>query len=418
MSERQTMQRWVISVCGVEQARVSPGQSFEIGRKPIRPLRDDGYERIDIVDNKRSMSKRHAVFTVDDSAVASLRDLNSTNGSYLVGSNGDLLRLDANVDFQFPDTIMHMQFGDVPIDFERVEENVEEDSTPVRDLFSYASDAARLEHDVEDLSVNDILDVRAGEPTGIFKAQSIANPNISWDTKQYRQEQAEDSELVADQQEQSLASAQVALPVMREIQEPSLEPRNLFTDAQQVVQNVEENPESSLQKQETSHDEQNIAEHRDEQASYALGEQVCGQTIDTDQADDFVSETLNNASHMTTEHGTLLTNGDEVSSVADAAYTSAFEPGSVFEKVSQGEFDRQQSIVQVGGFTSQDAQHTTDFSQQFAIAKYAELLPFLAMNTNLYDDLYAWLAAQGNQEVDDALARNDGYQAYRNAVGK
>lgn len=57
VSERQTVQRWMITVGGVEQARVGAGQSVEIGRKPIRPLREDGFARVDIVDNKRSMSE-------------------------------------------------------------------------------------------------------------------------------------------------------------------------------------------------------------------------------------------------------------------------------------------------------------------------------------------------------------------------
>lgn len=89
----------------------------------------------------------------------------------------------------------------------------------------------------------------------------------------------------------------------------------------------------------------------------------------------------------------------------------------MFEKVSNGEFNAHKEIVQAGGFTSEEAQKTTDFSKQFEIAKYQELLPFLAMNTGLYDDLYAWLSAQGNADVDEALAQNSGYNAYRNAVG-
>ena len=89
MSERQTVQRWMITVGGVEQARVGAGQSVEIGRKPIRPLREDGFARVDIVDNKRSMSKRHALLIVDMRGVATIRDWHSTNGTYLVSETGD-----------------------------------------------------------------------------------------------------------------------------------------------------------------------------------------------------------------------------------------------------------------------------------------------------------------------------------------
>ena len=73
-------------------------------------------------------------------------------------------------------------------------------------------------------------------------------------------------------------------------------------------------------------------------------------------------------------------------------------------------------MVEVGGFTSQDAREITDFSRQFEMAQYAELLPYLAENPGLYDDLYAWLAAQGNAQVDAALACNSGYSAYREAI--
>ena len=49
---------------------------------------------------------------------------------------------------------------------------------------------------------------------------------------------------------------------------------------------------------------------------------------------------------------------------------------------------------------------------------YAVDLPFLAMNPSLYDDLYAWLGALGNTDIDAALSHNPGYAEYRKAVGK
>ena len=99
-------------------------------------------------------------------------------------------------------------------------------------------------------------------------------------------------------------------------------------------------------------------------------------------------------------------------------FKPVFEPGSVFERVSRGDFDKQEQMVQVGGYTSQQAKTTSDYTVQFQIARHAQLLPFLAMNPSLYDDLYTWLAAQGNADVDAALSRNQGYQEYRKAVGK
>ena len=37
---------------------------------------------------------------------------------------------------------------------------------------------------------------------------------------------------------------------------------------------------------------------------------------------------------------------------------------------------------------------------------------------NLYDDMYSWLAARGEADIDEALSHNKGYQEYREAVGK
>ena len=100
------------------------------------------------------------------------------------------------------------------------------------------------------------------------------------------------------------------------------------------------------------------------------------------------------------------------------AFTPAFEPGSVFERVAKGEFNQREELVEAGGYNSDQARRSDDFAEQFEMARHAELLPFLAMNPALYDDLYAWLAAQGNADVDKALSTNPGYEDYRKAMGK
>ncbi len=74
--------------------------------------------------------------------------------------------------------------------------------------------------------------------------------------------------------------------------------------------------------------------------------------------------------------------------------------------------------MEAGGYNSDQARRSDDFAEQFEMARHAELLPFLAMNPALYDDLYAWLAAQGNADVDKALSTNPGYEDYRKAMGK
>ena len=149
---------------------------MEIGRKPLRPLADDGNTRLDVADQTKSMSKRHAMFTVRSNGTASVRDLvNSTQPDpYVVRENGDLLRLPANAEFLLPTSPMRMQFGDVPADFIRVDDPAAKPlDLKVPDLFGYAVHEAPQEPDAADMSVDDILDLRAGEPTAIFSADNV-----------------------------------------------------------------------------------------------------------------------------------------------------------------------------------------------------------------------------------------------------
>lgn len=118
------------------------------------------------------MSKRHATFAVSQNGGGTVRDLGSTNGSYVVRGNGDLMRLPPNVDFLLPTSPMRLQFGDVPVDFIRVEQPVS-DTFVVPDLFGYALETVKQEPDVADMSVDDILDLRAGEPTAAISAATV-----------------------------------------------------------------------------------------------------------------------------------------------------------------------------------------------------------------------------------------------------
>lgn len=478
MSVQQTLQRWMITVGGVEQARVGAGRSVEIGRKPIRPLREDGFMRVDVVDNKRSMSKRHALFIVDASGAATIRDLNSTNGTYLVSESGDLLRLDPGVDFHMPDSIVRMQFGDVPVDFVRIEEKAPQGSDsgaqPVRDLFSYAPDNDIKEPDAADLSVDDILDIRAGEPTGVFHAQSVSRPDLVWDSQKRLNDAAAADDLgsasaadagadaddndnsavtsavtaaesssvepssVADvasvldvasvaesvaEQIKPVIAGQVVLPVVRDEFESPVEPRNLFDDA---ANNDSVNNDVSSNDVASNDDASNNVVNNDVSSNDVSSNDVASNDVSTNDVvtnDDVTNDAASNDDASDVINPSDVSDANNISDVSatiasdSAQFTPAFEPGSVFEKVSNGEFSARKEVVSAGGFTSEEAQKTDDFAEQFEMAKYQELLPFLAMNTNLYDDLYAWLSAQGNADVDQALAQNSGYSAYRNAIG-
>ena len=174
MTEQRSGQQWIIKVNGAEQTDVKPGESIEIGRKPLRPLADDGNRRLEVPDSERSMSKRHALFTVHEDGSADVRDLNSTNGSYMIRENGELTRLQPGVECELKYSPIRLQFGDIPVDFIRVDaqERVE---PKVTDLFPSAPGDANQEPDPSDMSVDDILNLRAGEPTAMFSSQNVAD---------------------------------------------------------------------------------------------------------------------------------------------------------------------------------------------------------------------------------------------------
>ena len=671
MTEQRSGQQWIIKVNGAEQTDVKPGESIEIGRKPLRPLADDGNRRLEVPDSERSMSKRHALFTVHEDGSADVRDLNSTNGSYMIRENGELTRLQPGVECELKYSPIRLQFGDIPVDFIRVDaqERVE---PKVTDLFSYAPDDAKQEPDPSDMSVDDILNLRAGEPTAMFSSQNVADRlrelrdaslhvpklagtepeqpvdgNASDDQLQAQpgqetvQEQASPAGHTvsgADAGQRDSASRQSAsgvMPVQRETsparafgaqpilpdpvvtvtqqrqfaeQHPLEElpltvqpggmnepgPRDLFADAEK------RSKQEDQAKQQPSESDAGSSASGQDGAEAAGGQyQAENTTAQGDSADNMPADIANggsvapeqseapasnpskpdvvsvhdlfsaqrihevqaaraasdrdaqrqpvNAQQPTAEGQSANQSADEsladqspahespasavqppaeqiaqagpvaaqqpaqaaqqptqqaarvtftpmdasaaqaspaaqyapaaqdtqaaqpaqaapvmqatqpVQSVPQQASQTAesqdysrfarpaagqptaqqpgmqqpqvsadpqqnfkpvFEPGSVFERVSRGDFDKQEQMVQVGGYTSQQAKTTSDYTVQFQIARHAQLLPFLAMNPSLYDDLYTWLAAQGNADVDAALSRNQGYQEYRKAVGK
>ncbi|OZG50358.1 FHA domain-containing protein [Bombiscardovia coagulans] len=349
--QRPTRQ-WVVTINGVEKIRLSPGQSIEIGRKPIRPLPDDGMVRLEVQDSTKSMSKRHASFIVDESGQARVRDLGSTNGSYVVQNDGDLIRVSEDSDYPLQHTSERFQFGDILVDFSQIDEsqNAENDDVDilVPDLFSFAheeNDNAK-EPDEADLSVDDILDLRAGEPTGIFHAEGVRSRISALHEQAVNQHQ---SESVPEQ----------------------------------------EKPQDFEQEYEESHE----LDHDGELQFQPLAAAQLAQESDEQEI-------------------VQLQESEEQSEPQQPTYKPAFEPGSVFDKVSKGDFDDQEQVIEVEGMTSEDAKNSTDFTLQFNMAKHSQLLPFLAMNPSLYDDLYAWLSAQGNEDIDSALEKNEGYREY------
>ena len=455
------MSEWTVKINGVDRISVKPGECVEIGRKPLRPLADDGNTRLDVADQTKSMSKRHAMFTVKSNGTASVRDLGSTNGSYVVRENGDLLRLPANAEFLLPTSPMRMQFGDVPADFIRVDDPVAKPlDLKVPDLFGYAVHEAPQEPDAADMSVDDILDLRAGEPTAIFSADNVRRK--------------------VDELE--LGSLNITQPVTKN-DEPAI-PRDLFADAlaqhaeqeterknQQAMNSValpkqQTEPESTIVTPASKHSrisgivpvdaiahavvkhapstsEPVVASAAVVESDAAAGASKSAENVqsapntrnagdsqpataqsETDQPAADVPDDQQRTAAEAYQEATAAGVADQQPAAetydidSTGVHTPVFEPGSVFERVAKGELKAQEPAVEVDGLTSDEAKTTQDFNVQFEVARHPELLAFLAMNPYLYDDMYSWLAARGEADIDEALSHNKGYQEYREAVGK
>jgi hypothetical protein len=578
VSDRRTMKHWVIKVNGSTKADVGPGENVEIGRRPIRPVVDDGHRRLEINDTSRSVSKRHALFTVAENGGASITDLHSTNGSYVVDGEG-LRRLEPNRDFIFPDSPMRLQFGDVPVDFVRIEtEESGDDEQQVPDLFDYASSGAGnpdVEPHMASMSVDDILNLRAGEPTAAFSASDVATrlqraasslenevdessesvPSRSVDEASVLNEEkgAADDVVLEKHSESGTMNLNEGRPVDRislnvigpEVQAADVKARDLFKDAMenglgnktvrgadaaqaQSASQLDEAVNSVAAEklvvdlppqQKPTKQDSSIESRRDEiqaqPAAQSVQAQASAQTVTPQQKGDdgvpngidslapgndgvrngtvqqspnsgegsesgrvvedkpkaiagndeqkssafsrseanevlFIPMEANSTSDVQRDDGqnnvsaaqanvdaTVESNternkfmrpvmseadgtfsGEAAGTAETQAFKPTFEPGSVFEKVSNGEFQQKAPEVEVEGMSSDEAKRTTDFSEQFEMAKHPQLLPFLAMNPSLYGDLYEWLSAVGNDDVDAALANNSGYNEYRNKAAE
>lgn len=466
VSRQRVAQQWIVRANGVECARIRQGRSVEIGRRPIRPIADDGHERVEVDDADRSMSKRHALVTVGSTGSAVVRDLHSTNGTFVVGSEGGLTRLQPDADFLLPASPMRLQFGDVRMDFIRIEEPDDgQDAAPVRNLFGSASPAqSSAGSDLASLPVDDILNVRVGEPTVVFRTADARQ------SPEERRQQASATEqgvppldaspiaagapadddaddavgdaepddaaplsegLSADQQvadgsragsgpasdsasepvdgasasdvDQSAASS---VPLISRSVGVESEPRDLFADAK-------------------------AAKLADGTASGG-GDAARAPRRPLTAADDgsAAAPSLRRAPEGRAAAAARSAASSPTSSVVRASAASAasavglpseglpgaspvFEPGSIFARVKKGEFDRRRPSISVGGFTSDRAMVTTDYDEQCGMARHVELLPFLAMNPSLYDALYDWLARHRDADIDAALESNPGYREHR-----
>ena len=467
--------QWIVTVDGNNLKKLSSGESVEIGRKPLRPLADDGFDRLDIMDSNKSMSKRHALFSVDDQGNGLVKDLHSTNGSFIVTDNGQLMRLPAGEDVTLPSLSVTLQFGDVRVSFEAEQaeqtegqneaapETVPDTHDAVPNLFAYAvSDDAPQEPDAADMSVDDILNLRAGEPTAFFHARNVTDradamrqaEHRSFAPKHAAQSQSEDGfdsvrlvqnnttaedkprdlfadaaaeaqaaaaddssneqELIADPVEPSAATEALSRTVAEHDTIPVdrlFSARPHTTDASPVGNDehpIAREPVHGAPAQQPAAVEEPASEPDVVQQPFKPSQEPAH----ADQPEQ-VEQPVADDDRFRPQTSQPQTAPDET-----AAFTPIFEPGSVFDRVSKGGLAKQEQTIEVDGLTSDEAKRTDDFTVQFQMARHPELLPFLAMNPSLYDDLYAWLGALGNQDIDAALAHNSGYAEYRKAIGK
>ncbi|WP_454893801.1 FHA domain-containing protein [Alloscardovia omnicolens] len=293
----KTSTTWKITVNDQSITVTAPARVY-IGRKPMRPVEvPDNATRFDVPDLTKSMSKNHALLTVEDNGQAELSDLNSTNGTYIRNAHDALLRVPAENPYTISSEQISGQFGDVSFEIavnQTLQQSAPEGPAPaVQNLFDFKSPVSD-DAPAPSMSVDDILDLRAGEPTHMFAMQPAA----------VQDEEAEEPHV------DSAATPQVVV------------------------------------------------------------------------------------------------NGD-------SGYVPVYEAGSVFDRLSRGDFEHTDTIVEVRGHTSVEAKSTQDFNVQFDIAQIPELLPFLGLNPFLYDDMYAWLEAQNNDSVNKALESNEGYQTWK-----
>jgi hypothetical protein len=371
---------WIVKVLNTgREYHFYTGDSVVIGRTPLRPSAlGEADRRLDIDDPEKSMSKRHALFTVQANGSASIHDLHSTNGTYIVRDDGELMRLPLEQDYTLSRPT-RLQLGDVGVEIHREVTRpgnaVPPSSAATRpqgdDLFSHAAQPVLPEGvDSPSLSVDQILDLRAGEPTEMFNAKKVRQ------------------QVLGMQDDAPATSAQTSPENVPE-KAATQEAESPDTQPAQPEQSEPEQPEPAPA--ETEQDSDFATMKQDLEAQSRLQRELLGQQP-TDQSTVKPQSTVQQPQSQP---------------------AAVFEPGSVFDRLTSGELNSHVPAVQIGELTSDDAQRTSDQTAQFEMAKHHELLPFLALNPHLYDDLYAWLEAIGDPDIDAALRSNTGYTTYR-----
>lgn len=379
---------WAIEMNGAEMTRVKPGESVVVGRKPIRPMVEtEADRRVDIDDPGKSMSKRHMLLSVDEYGRASIEDVGSTNGSFTVRDDGALTRLPAGTKLTLRQSPTRVQLGDMTIELREVTRDTTSDH-PVASLFDgngmSPTEMAGIAGGAR--NIDQILDVRAGEPTTAVSADDVrhraarpagASPVESLESRGWNadkpQERKAPEETPADPAPAatpaaSAAPASAAAPLSQDFigAAPGAQ------DAQPAQEAAEERPVSRF-------------------------------------APIIPPASAQPAAAAEPSFGTSST-------------TPRYDAGSMLDRISRGEVADAPARPQpkadpdervVSGYSVREVRTTDDYDKQFDMAQHADLAPFLAMNPYLYADLYSWLEALGDADVNTALASNSGYREWK-----
>lgn len=351
---------WYITLVSTGQRyRIEPGDSVVIGRTPLRPgsLPPEKAKRLSIPDPERSMSKRHMLLSLDRQGVASVEDLHSTNGTYVVRSDNRLIRLPSGRLFQLDESPVRLQLGDIGLVLTR--------------------------HNLPQPAV-------ATEPSQTESAQS----------PQKRQTQ--------DQGASQHSHPETGLSPSHN---PSGSPQKAFS------QPLASSSHTDL----FSHSVQNgdssdLGSGVDDIVAAREGEPT--NVFDAERVKDSLAASASAPSsgqgEQSPKAGTSLAGTAQrpaQTSPAPAGSTG-FEPGSVFDRLTRGEMGKPSAPeVEVDGFTSEEARRSADHDKQFQMARHRQLLPFLAENPYLYQELYQWLASIPDPVIASALDHNPGYHA-------
>lgn len=366
---------WYITIISTGQRyRIEPGESVVIGRTPLRPgsLPPEKAKRLSIPDAQRSMSKRHLLLSLDSEGAATVEDLASTNGTYVVRQDSRLIRLPARRALQLDESPVRLQLGDIGLELTR-----------------------------HDLPAAVRTEAAAGVPAGVRTEEPSAGkqPGGRPSAEAPSAEASSANAPVAGTSAAEKPSADAPVAGTSVVEKPSVEKPSTGTGTGTHAASAV-SPVSPVQgTQEGGSD------------LFAHGTQDEGPSDLAGGVDDIVAAREGEPTDMF--DASRVRASVRASKAPDGtapAGSTGFEPGSVFDRLTRGEMGPKQAPqVVVDGLTSDEARHSADHDKQFQMARHRQLLPFLAANPYLYQELYDWLASIPDPVIAAALDHNPGY---------